>query len=188
MGSRTDLKTGLLSAFSADRPRSAKEIVSLTGIMEKHVWDGLAYWWKRGKLLRSESPIFEPNVSGKRRRKRNTRAYYLYVLTKGRSSASFEGRRFVPYSEGIKDARGARVGSKAQAVMKYLMEHGDTATFSTDIAKTLKDKGMKPADIMGVVRRHKDSIYVRGYRTDENQTPFKEGYLLTYVNQGLPRE
>jgi len=31
-------------------------------------------------------------------------------------------------------------------------------------------------------------VYVRGYRTHDRQTPFKEGYLLTWINANLPRE
>jgi len=191
MGGRSDLKAGLLACLSADRPKSAKEIVAATRLDEKNVWDGLSYWWKRGELLRSEKPVFESNKSfkGRRGHRRNTRAYYLYVIRKGGVKAiSIEGKRFVTFSEGLKDARGARGGSKAQSVIDYLKEHADEAAFSTEIAKALAEKGVLARDVMGAVRRHSEYVYVRGYKTDENQTPFKEGYLLTWIDQAKPRE
>jgi len=37
---------------------------------------------------------------------------------------------------------------------------------------------------MSNVRRfeNKGLVYVRGYITDEGQTPFREGYLINYLN------
>jgi hypothetical protein len=31
-------------------------------------------------------------------------------------------------------------------------------------------------------------VYVRGYKTEERETPFREGYLVTWLDQGKPRE
>jgi len=58
------------------------------------------------------------------------------------------------------------------------------------VAEALKDKGIKPRDIMTNVRRFEEKglVYVRGYRTDYGETPFKEGYLLTWIDQDKPRE
>lgn len=43
---------------------------------------------------------------------------------------------------------------------------------------------------MSTVRRaeRKGLVYVRGYRMHDRQTPFKEGYLLTWIDQEKPRE
>jgi len=166
MGGRSNLKAGLLTCLSADRPKSAKEIVAATRLDEKNVWDGLSYWWKRGELLRSEKPVFESNKAfkGRRGHRRNTRAYYLYVIKKGdRESASIDGRRYVTLSKGLKDARGTRGGSKAQSVIDYLKEHADIATFSTEIAKALVERGVMARDVMGAVRRARARRYVRVY-------------------------
>lgn len=38
-------------------------------------------------------------------------------------------------------------------------------------------------DVMATVRRYDRLVYVRGYRSEERQTPFREGYLLTWINQ-----
>jgi len=54
----------------------------------------------------------------------------------------------------------------------------------------LKDEGVKVSDIMSNVRRFEKRgvVYVRGYKTEERQTPFKEGYLITWLDEKLPRE
>ena len=31
-------------------------------------------------------------------------------------------------------------------------------------------------------------VYVRGYKSDDRQTPFREGYLITWIDQDIPRE
>lgn len=43
---------------------------------------------------------------------------------------------------------------------------------------------------MSNIRRHerKGWVYVRGYRTDNRQTPFKEGFLLTVIDPNKNRE
>jgi hypothetical protein len=41
---------------------------------------------------------------------------------------------------------------------------------------------------MATVRRYDRFVYVRGYRSDDGQTPFKEGYLLTWLDQSKLRE
>jgi hypothetical protein len=58
------------------------------------------------------------------------------------------------------------------------------------LVEALKDKGVKPGDIMSNVRRFERNgfVYVRGYRMHDKQTPFKDGYLLTWIGLGRPRE
>lgn len=62
--------------------------------------------------------------------------------------------------------------------------------FSKEVAEALKDKGVRPSDVMGNIRRfeRKGLVYVRGYRSHDGQMPFKEGYLLTWIDQDKPRE
>ncbi|MDR0492973.1 MAG: hypothetical protein LBH74_04985 [Nitrososphaerota archaeon] len=59
----------------------------------------------------------------------------------------------------------------------------------TCIAEALKTQGIKPPDIMTTVRRleTKGRVYVRGYRLHDKQTPFKEGFLLTWIEHNKPR-
>lgn len=188
---RLGLKDRLLTALSTDTPRSAKEIVKATRLDEKKVWDGLSYWWERGLLLRSETPSYEAAevFKGRRGYRKNTRSYYLYLLKTGeKESVQIKGRKFVAFSEERRDSRGARGTSKAQSIINHLSEHSDRAFFSSDVAKALAEKGVKPRDIMATVRRYGDSVYVRGYRTDQRQTPFKEGYLLTWIDRSKTRE
>jgi hypothetical protein len=181
----------LLKVLSENKPSSAKEIVKASGINEKNVWDGLYYWWKKGLLLRAEKPTFEnqENFKGRRGLTRNTRFYYLYMLKpKGEDSVFILGQRFVAFKKKYLDLRGSRNASKARSVFEYLRDSSDKAFFSTDIAKNLEKKGVLVRDVMGTVRRYESSIYVRGYRTDQRQTPFKEGFLLTWIDQNKPRE
>jgi hypothetical protein len=75
-------------------------------------------------------------------------------------------------------------------VLEYLKEHADKAFFSKDIADSLKDTGVRISDVMSNARRYERQglVYVRGYRTHDRQTPFKEGYLLTWIDRDVPRE
>ena len=94
------------------------------------------------------------------------------------------------YAPKYLDARGGGTVSKAQQILDYIQENQDKAFYSTEIAEALKEKGVKVRDIMSNVRRFegKGLVYVRGYKTDERQTPFKRGYLLTWLNPEKPRE
>jgi hypothetical protein len=94
------------------------------------------------------------------------------------------------FSEEYLDPRGGGGLSKAQMIMDYLVEHGDEAFFSADLVEALGDRGVKGSDIMSNVRRHeaKGLVYVRGYKSEERETPFKEGFLMSYIDQELHRD
>ena len=79
--------------------------------------------------------------------------------------------------------------SKASRVLGFLRENSDGAFFSRDVSDALSDFGVKSRDVMANIRRYERQglVYVRGYKTDENETPFKRGYLLTWLDQGVPR-
>jgi hypothetical protein len=181
----------LVAALKDGNPKSAREIVVSTGLIEHRVWDALYYWWKKGLLLRSENPTFESIkvFRGRGGLRRNTRSYYLYVLKpEGRETLHMNGQEFVPYKKEYLDARSARESSKAKLIMSFLKENRDRAFFSVEISKVLADRGVKIRDIMSTVRRYESLVYVRGYRTEQRQTPFKEGYILTWIDQDEPRE
>jgi len=181
-------------AFLGDgRPKTHRQIVRATGLGESAVWSVLNYYWKRGLILRTEKPIheFQRFFKGRAGIRGTVRSYYLYLLNSEKAkSLLLNGHRFVAYSEKYLDKRGARGQSKSQMILKFLGKNGDRAWYSKEIADALKDKGVKPSDIMTTVRRYEKMgmLYVRGYRTHDSQTPFKEGYLITWLDQEKSQE
>jgi hypothetical protein len=191
MRNRVSIRDKVLTILSDGKPRSAKDIVASVGLEEFRIWNGLSYWWKRGLLLRSQKPTFEAIelFKGRGGIKRNTRTYYLYVLKPPeKTSLHLQGQKFIPFKKEYLDVRGARETSKAKLVVNFLKENSDRAFFSVEIVKALADRGVKSRDIMATVRRYERSVYVRGYRTEQGQTPFRQGYILTWIDLDKPRE
>jgi len=97
-----------------------------------------------------------------------------------------DGHRFVHFSSEYSDKRGNRGSkSKAQLILNFLKENSDRAFYSTEIFNALKEKGVTMPDIMTTARRYerKGLLYVRGYQTHDSQSPFQEGYLITWIEQ-----
>jgi len=141
--------------------------------------------WKRGLILRTREPSFEFETKGKGRAGvvGNTRSINHYAANDGRELSAV----FVEYDERKKDGRSNGVESKANKVLEFLKINGDKAFYSTDIVKELK---VKSCDIMANVRRFekKGLVFVRGYQSHDHRSPFKKGFILTYINQDLPRD
>lgn len=80
--------------------------------------------------------------------------------------------------------------SKAKLLLNFLRDNESQAFYARQIFDRLKDHGFKPSDVMTNVRlfEKKNLVYVRGYRTETGQTPFREGYLITWINHNKPRE
>ena len=119
---------------------------------------------------------------------RNLRKHHLYVLKlEDKDSIEIQGVRFVKYR---KDSKKTSKKSKAKIIYEFLERNKDSAFFSKEIAEALKEKGVKPPDIMTSVRRleRKGLVYVRGYRTGRGETPFKEDFLITWFDLSKPRE
>lgn len=183
----------VLALFSDGEPKAHRDVVRATGLSEPAVWRALYNYWKEGLLLRTEKPIFEAlrTFRGRAGIGRNTRAYYLYVLRPtDTGSLKIDAHRFVKYAKKYLDIRGVRERSKSKLILNFLRTHPDWAFYSTEVAKALGSRGVKVRDVMSTVRRYeqKGAIYVRGYRSDDRQTPFKEGYLLTWIDPKKPRE
>ncbi|MCD6325878.1 hypothetical protein J7L97_06295 [Candidatus Bathyarchaeota archaeon] len=181
---------GVLSDF---KPKSAREIARATGLGRDAVYGVLSRCWRRGLVLRTEKPIYvsERIFRGRAGVSRNTRPYHLYVLRpENVDSLLIDGRRFVKYSKKYLDVRGGGKKSKAKLILEFLMKHKDKAFFSKDIAEALKKHDIKTRDVMSAVRRYekKGLLYVRGYVTENRQTPFKKGYLITWIEQNMPRK
>lgn len=144
-------------------------------------------------VLRTDRPVYrcERVLRGRGGSSMHTRPYHLYLLRPvGVDEVVVGGRRFVAFSEEYLDPRGGGAVSKAQRILGFLKENRDRAFFSRDIADSLREYGVKPRDIMSNVRRYERQglVYVRGYKTDERQTPFRRGYLITWLDPEKPRE
>lgn len=122
----------------------------------------------------------------------NLRQFHLYMFSPDKAkSVNHQGHMLVSYSKEYADKRGSVNGkSKSMTVFDYIKENKDRAFYSKELVEALKDKGVKPCDIMTNVRRFEKAgqVYVRGYRMHDKQTPFKDGYLLTWIDSGKPRE
>ena len=181
----------LLTILSDGEPRSRRELVKETGLTARAVGSSLYRLWRSGSVLRTEKPIYEAFRAFKGRAgiKKNTRGYHLYLYRLNRDSLVIRSLRFVKYDENHLDKRGSGK-SKAELIRDFLKENSDRAFYSTEVTEALKGEGLKQRDIMSTVRRteRKGLVYVRGYRTHDRQTPFKEGYLLTWIDQEKSRE
>ena len=183
----------ILSVLGDGEPRTSKQVIHETGLSGSSVWNVLHRCWRSGLVLRSEKPVRVSNrvFRGRAGFTRNVRSYYFYVLRpEGVDSLRIAGQLFVEYADEYLDQRGARKESKARMVLSFLKENGGQAWYSKEVAEALRERGVKPFDVMGNVRRFekKGLVYVRGYRSDMGETPFREGYLLTWIEQGKPRE
>lgn len=178
----------LLAVLSDGRPRSSRELGQETKLSSKVVESALWRLWKSGFALRTEVPLRKRNrvFKGRGGVRSNLRSYHLYILRpKHKDSLRVKGILYVKYKK--VDKRGK---SKSQMILGFLERNCDRAFYSKELVEALKEKGVKPCDIMTNVRRfeRKGWIYVRGYRTHDRQTPFKEGYLLTWIDSTEPRE
>ena len=63
----------------------------------------------------------------------------------------------------------------------------DKAFYSVDIVKAL---GIKPVDVMCNMRRYerKGLVFIRGYNSHSRRSPFRNGYILTWIDQDKPRD
>lgn len=183
----------ILAALGDHKPRSLREIVKATGLSKSATYNSLFICWEKGLVLRTKEPLYESErvFKGRGGVSTTTRSYHLYVLKpEGMESLLIDGRKFVKYSKEYLDVRGGGKLSKAQRILGFLKSHENNAFFSTEIAEALKNYGVKVRDVMSNVRRFEQNgvVYVRGYKTDERQTPFKEGYLITWLDSSKPRE
>lgn len=178
----------LIAVLSDGRPRSFREFVKESNLTVKQVEGALYRLRTNARILRTEKPVYEENRAFKGRSgiRRNTRAYHLYMSALGRESLVSQGMRFVKWSEDSKKPS----ESKAELIRRFLQDNGNQAFYTTNVAEALKARGIKQTDIMNTVKRAEDRhlVYVRGYQMHDRQTPFKEGYLITWIDAEKPRE
>ncbi|MFQ6074973.1 MAG: hypothetical protein ACE5Z5_02400 [Candidatus Bathyarchaeia archaeon] len=165
-------------------------MVDETGLSEKSVECALRRLWRRGAILRSEKPeaVHSRILRGRAGIRRNLRRFHFYILNQGDCPPTVKGVRFVAHN-GNSSKRNS-LQSKASLILNFLKDNSDRAFFSKDIVEALSDRGVRPSDIMSNIRRYEDKgiVYVRGYRTHDGETPFKEGYMLTWIDQDSPRD
>jgi hypothetical protein len=184
----------ILTVLSDGKPRTSKEIRGELRLSTDSIESALGRLWRGRRVLRTA----KPKVSNDRVFKGragvicNQRQYHLYLVKKaGVNSANLQGQTFVSYSKKYLDRRGAvDRQSKAKLIFDFIEKNRDRAFYAKELADALKDKGVRASDIMSCVRRFekKGTVYVRGYRMHDKQTPFKDGYLLTWIDLSKPRE
>jgi len=182
----------ILAAMVSMGVVSCRDVIRETGLSRGQVYGSMARCWRGGYVLRTAEAVHESErvFKGRAGVSVHNRPHHLYVLgPEGSGELVLEGRRFVAFSEEYLDPRGGGGVSKAQRIMGFLEENGDRAFFSTEVVEALKGHGVRVEDIMANVRRYerKGVVYVRGYKSEERETPFREGYLLTWLDQNKPR-
>jgi DNA-binding Lrp family transcriptional regulator len=183
----------ILAVLSDGKAKSTREIAKLTGLSRGATENALRRLWERKMILRTKAPIFEDEkiFKGRAGIKRNTRPYHMYIFQPNKKITDLaDNLEFVQYDKKYLDARGGGAKSKATKVLEFLEKNQDKAWFSTEIVSNLQREYVKNRDIMANIRRfeRKGLVYVRGYKLDEGQTPFKEGYLITWIDQTKSRE
>jgi hypothetical protein len=183
----------ILSILADGRPRSHRDFVKATNLTDSGVWQALRRAWESDTILRTRKPLYESErlFKGRAGIRRNLRAYHLYLLKpKGRDRLTLGAQEYVSFSKRYLDARGGGSKSKARVVFDFLKKNRERAFYSTQIAEALKQEGVRTVDVMSNARRweKRGLVYIRGYRTDDRQTPFPQGYLLTWIDQKNDRD
>jgi DNA-binding Lrp family transcriptional regulator len=166
-------------------PASLRDIYEALGESPDDVDGCLRRLGKKEIVLRTKDPVFEFETFGRGRAgvSGHTRAINYYALNNGNELPA----NFVKYDDLKKDGRCRDVESKACKISKYLINNKEKAFYSNDVVKAL---GVKSCDIMANVRRFekKGLVFVRGYQTHDGRSPFRKGFLLTYIDPDKPRD
>lgn len=175
----------IYSFLFSHSPACLREIYEALGEDPHNVEQCLRRLWKKELILRTKQAAFEfeTNSRGRAGVTGHTRAINYYTVNKGDVLPA----DFVKYDERKKDGRCRDVESKAYGILNYLIKNKDKAFYSNDIVKAL---GVKSCDIMANVRRFekKGQVYVRGYQTHDGRSPFRKGFILTFIEPDKPRD
>ena len=143
-------------------------------------------------MLRTATPVrySEKVLHGRAGASIHLRSSHLYTLSRDMNEALriINGREFVAFSAAPKKPKPSK--SKAALVHDFLRAHADRAFYSKQVWEGLKDQGVIMPDVMNAVRRleRKGLVYVRGYKTHDCMTPFRDGYLITWIEPQPDRE
>ncbi len=136
----------IAEALSDGRVRSSREIGEITGLPKPALWECLRRCWVGGRVLRSERPLYKSERLNKGRagRPRNTRPFHLYSLRPaGVDRVEVDGQALVAFSKSSVDEEGRGPRSKAQTSLEFLRSNSGKAFFSTEIASSLKEMGVR---------------------------------------------
>jgi hypothetical protein len=164
-----------------------------TGLGDNQVYQGISRCWRVGLVLRTREPRNEwehVNDGKAGRRPGHIRPFHLYMLKPPEKERLLvDGVEYVAFSEEYLDPRGGGGESKAGLIKALLSENRGKAFFSKDIFSELEGR-ILIRDVMPTVRRLEriGLVYIRGYKQDDRQSPFRQGYLLTWIDEGLPCE
>lgn len=191
--SKAASRGAVLAVLADGKPRTSRNIARTIGLSESASYGVLRRCWDSGYILRTKNPLYEHEKISKGRRgvAQHMRSYHLYILRpEGVDNIRIGGQEFVKFSREFLDVHGGGARSKAKAILDFLRTKSDRAWFSKEIAEALKHEDVRICDVMANVRRFEERglVYVRGYKLEERQTPFKEGYLLTWIDQEKSRE
>jgi len=179
------LRVGVYNFLVSNGVASLRDVYEALGEKPSRVDDCLRRLWKKDFVLRTRESTFEFETSSKGRGGivGFTRAINHYIVNNGHEIPA----SFVSYENRKKDGRSKDVESKASRILSFLKENKDKAFYSVDITKELK---VKSCDIMSNVRRfeRKGLVYVRGYQSHDQRSPFRKGFILTFIDQSLPRD
>jgi len=169
----------------AEGPASLRDVYEALNENASNVDDCLRRLWKKDRILRTHEPTFEFTTDHKGRAGivGYTRAINRYVVNNGHEIPA----RFVRYDDRKKDGRSREIKSKASRILDFLKENKSEAFYSVDIKEKLE---VKSCDIMSNVRRfeQKGLVYVRGYQSHDQRSPFSKGFILTWIDQKKPRD
>ena len=178
------LSVRVLQFLSSKKAASLREVADGVGERCDLVGHCLRRLWKKEVILRTREPVFRFENCHKDRAGLvgHTRAVNYYVLNDGDAGAVY-----VKYDERMKDGRSKGIVSKSRLVLDFLKKNEDRAFYSVDIVKELK---IRSCDVMANVRRYekKGLVFVRGYQSHDQRSPFKKGFILTWIEQDLPRD
>jgi hypothetical protein len=159
----------VLLLLSDGSPRCCREITVGVGMGRDAVDAALMRLWRKRWVLRTAEPLIARGrfFRGRAGFRAVLRQYHLYMVRPSKAKVSrFEGHTFVVYGRKYLDRRGGggKGKSKARAIFDFLKKNCDRAFFSKEVLEALKEKNVKPSDIMTNVRRfEKDGlVYVRG--------------------------
>lgn len=192
MGRKASAVSKIQALLADGNPRSSREIAQKLGWGLGAASQALRRAWESGVVLRTADPIYsaEKRSEGEADAGTSLRSYHLYCISKNEKEVMILDRRFVSFSKRYLDPRGGGVRSKARAIREFLSSNGHRALYSTEIAQSLKHIGVKAGDVMSCVRRleGRGLVYVRGHETGGRQIPFKDGYLITWLDPNKPKD
>jgi len=184
-GFKPVLREIILDLLRVKGPLSVREVCfELNESNDHRVRMILKRLWKKRFILRTKQPVFlkEKIFRGRSGVMNHTRAVNFYGFNDDKLSYEL-----VQYENKMMDGRDKCIESKASKILNFLKMNRDKAFYSTDIVEALD---VKPCDIMSNVRRfeRKGLVFVRGYQMHSKRSPFRKGYVITWIDQDLPRE